>query len=247
VQIALSLVLLSAGGLVVRSFDRLLRSDPGFRPEGVVTIPVPLPAQSFATAEEIMSAQDRIHTALAGIPGIASISAADALPLTASANQTTISIPGAPGLTGDEEKDRPLVDVIATRAGYVDAIGMRVVAGRAFEADPPDGVNEALIDRHLAAHFFPSGTPLGAEIPFGDDVRLRVVGVVDQARLYDVHEDGLPQLFVRSDQFPRRRLAFVLRTERESSYVVHDVRAALQRVAPRLARGGVLRQRSNDR
>jgi putative ABC transport system permease protein len=97
-----------------------------------------------------------------------------------------------------------------------------------------------LIDRRIAAHFFPSGNPLGAEIPFGEDGLLRVVGVVDQARLYDVHEDGRPQLYVRADQIGRRRLAFVLRTDRDPQAVVPEVRAALQRVDPRLALGEVM-------
>lgn len=239
-QVALSLVLLTAGGLVVRSFERLLRADPGFRADGLVAVRLPLTPQAFPTAKEVLPAQERIHEALSAIPGVTAVSAADALPLTASANQRTITIPGAPGLTGNAEHDSPLVDMIAARAGYVELMGMRVIAGRTFDRTAPKGVVEGMIDGRLAAHFFPSGSPLGAEIPFGENSRVRIIGVVEQARMYDVHEDGRPQLYVRADQFGRRRLVFVMRTDRDPQSVVPDVRAALRRVDPRLAVGEVL-------
>ncbi|HVL66784.1 MAG TPA: ADOP family duplicated permease [Vicinamibacterales bacterium] len=239
VQVALSLVLLTAGGLVVRSFERLLRADPGFRPEGLVTIRVPLPPQGFPENKDVFAAQDRIHQALSAIPGVRAVSAVDALPLTAGARQADITIPGAPGLTGDAQKDAPLVDVIAAHAGYVETMGMRLVAGRTFHTRPPEGVYEGLIDRQLAARFFPSGNPLGAEIPLGQN-RVTVVGVVEQARMYGVHEDGRPQLYIRADQWVRRRPAFVLRADRHAQAIMPDVRAALRRVDSRLALGEVV-------
>src|SRR5262245_47425898 len=133
VQVALSLVLLSAGGLIVRSFERLLRADPGFRPEGVLTLRVPMPIQLIPETSEALALQDRIEAALETIPGVTGVSGADRLPLTANPNSATIGIPGAPGNTGDAERDAPLVDYMGTRAGYVEVMGMRVLAGRAFD------------------------------------------------------------------------------------------------------------------
>jgi predicted permease len=233
-QVALSLVLLTAGGLVVHSFERLLRADPGFRPEGLLTLRVPMPAQLVPEAADARALQDRIERALAAMPGVAGVSAADALPLTASASQTTIRIPGAPGNTGNADRDAPLVDYIGTRATYVDVMGIRVLAGRAFEETRRDGVREALIDRHLARQFFPSGNPLGAKIPFGKE-SLTIVGVVEQARLYDVHQDSRPQLLVRAEDWGYRTLSFVVRTGGDPRVLIPDVRAAIRRIDPRLA------------
>ena len=188
-QVALSLVLLSAGGLVVRSFERLLGADPGFKPEGVLTMRVPMPSQIFPEAADVLTLQDRVKGALAAIPGVTGVSATSALPLTASASQNTIRIPGAPGQHRRCRRDAPLVDYIGTRAGYVEVMGMRLLAGRAFDQARRDDVREALIDGLIARQFFPTGKPLGAKIPFGDH-SLTVVGVVGQARLYDVHQDG---------------------------------------------------------
>jgi putative ABC transport system permease protein len=233
-QVALSLVLLSTGGLVVRSFERLLRADPGFSPDGVLTLRVPMPPQLFPEIADVLALQDRVEDALAALPGVTGVSASTALPLTASASQNTIAIPGAPGNTGDPERDAPLVDRIGTRAGYVEIMGMRLLAGRPFDNARRDDVREALIDRLLAAQFFPAGNPLGAQIPFGDAV-LTVVGVVEPARLYDVHQDGRPQLFVRAEDWGYRTLSFVVRSGRDPQALIPEVRTAIRRIDPRLA------------
>ena len=177
-QVALSLILLSSAGVVARSFAHVLRADPGFKSEGLLTLRVPMPAQLFEKPEAAYAVQARIEDALAAIPGVKRVGAASALPLTAGAGQNTIEVPGAPGNTGVQDRDRPLVDVIGARAGYVEAAGIRVVEGRAFEQARSGDVREALVDRQIARQFFPGGSPLGAKIPWGDNSQsVTVVGV----------------------------------------------------------------------
>ena len=236
VQVALSLVLLTAGGLVVRSFEKLLSADPGFNPEGLLTLRVPMPAQFVPQAADAIATQDRITRALEGIAGVTGVSATSALPLSAGASQTTIQIPGAPGNTGNQDQDRPLVDHMAIRAGYTDVMGMRVVEGRTLDPIRRPDVREALIDTHVARKFFPSGSALGAKIPFGGENQfLTVVGVVEQARLYDVHRDDRPQLYWRAEDGQSRNLYFVVRTTREPAGLAGEVRAAIRDINPQLA------------
>jgi putative ABC transport system permease protein len=169
------------------------------------------------------------------------VSATNALPLMAGANQGQFAIPGAPGNTGDAARDTALVDVIMARADYFEVMGIRVRAGRTFTDNRPTDVHEVVIDRHLAEQFFPTGNPIGTKIPFRPDQPIPVagdliiVGVVDQARLYDVHQDGRPQLFVRAEDWGARTLSFVLRTVREPKDLVPEVRGAIRRIDPRLA------------
>ncbi len=92
-----------------------------------------------------------------------------------------------------------------------------------------------LIDRRLAEHFFPTGNPIGARIPFNEKQELTVVGVVDQPRLYDVHQDGRPQLYVRAEDWGYRTLTYVARTERAPESLMSDVRRVVRQVDPRLA------------
>ena len=234
-QVALSVVLLSAGGLIVRSFEQLLRTNPGFNPDGLLTMRVPIPMPLVPKPEDARALQNRVHDALAALPGVTRVSAANALPMTAGASQSNIQIPGAPGNTGDRDHDRPLADYIATRPGYIEVMGMRLVAGRAFNEQRSEGVREAVIDRAVATHFFPAGNPIGASIAFRGN-RLTVVGVVEQARMYDLHRDGRPQVYVRAEEwdFGMRGLAFVLRSRRPPDTLIADARSAIRSIDPRL-------------
>ncbi|RPI52600.1 MAG: FtsX-like permease family protein, partial [Acidobacteria bacterium] len=234
-QVALSLVLLSSGALVVRSFERLLRADPGFRSEGVFTMRLRRPPEFFPQMKDAIAFQDRVQQALAAIPGVTGVSATSALPLTAPAMQmlATIRIPGAPGNTGDADRDAVLTDLVPVAANYVEVMGMRLVAGRTFTQSRPSGVTEAIIDSALARRFFPDGNAVGATIPLGKQ-SLTIIGVVDQARMYEVHADGRPQMLVRIEDFGARPLAFVMRTTREPRSLLPDVRAAVHRTDPRV-------------
>jgi putative ABC transport system permease protein len=236
-QVALSLVLLSSGALVLRSFQQLIRADPGFRPEGLLTFLIRTPPEFFPEMREALAFQDRVQRAAAEIPGVTGASAASALPLTALAVQTTIAIPGAPGNTGDEEQDNVLADLICARARYTEVMGMRLVAGRTFAEAPPDAGLEAIIDTAIAERFFPQGSPLGAALRLNGG-SATVVGVVRQARLYDVHSDGRPQILIQGNEnFAFRPMLFVVRTTREPRSLLPEVRAAVHRLDPRVPVG----------
>jgi putative ABC transport system permease protein len=233
-QVALSLVLLSSGALVMHSFERLLRADPGFRPDGVFTVRLRTPPEFFPKISDLIAFQDRVQNALAAIPGVTGASAASALPLTATAFQETITIPGAPGNTGDAERDKVLTDMIGVRANYVEVMGMRLLAGRTFTE--ARGVTEAIIDTAIARRFFPGSNALGAKIRWGER-SLTIIGVVNQARLYDLHADGRPQILVRAEDFGFRPLFFVMRTTREPHSLSPEVRSAVRRINPRVPVG----------
>lgn len=237
-QVALCLVLLASGALVMRSFERLLRTDPGFQPEGLFTVRLRVPPEFFPTTSEAFVFQDRVRHALAAIPGVTGASAASALPLAAASFplQQAITIPGAPGNTGDAERDNVLVDMIDARANYVEVMGMRLRAGRTFTESVPKVVGEAVIDTALARYFFPEGNPLGWQIQIGKQP-FTIIGVVDQARLYDVHADGRPQILVRAENFGARPLFFVMRTTREPHSLLPEVQAVIHGIDARVPVG----------
>jgi putative ABC transport system permease protein len=239
-QVALTLVLLSAAGLVARSLERLLAADPGFRPSGVLTFRVAMGPRLFPTSADAFAFQERVHTALINLPGVRNASATAALPLSASAPQNSVwawremvAIPGAPGNTGDAQRDSVLVDIITTRAGYAESMGMRILAGETFAGARRDNVQEALIDQHLARRFFPTGTAIGAAIPFKGK-SLRIVGVVKQTRLSNLHEDGRPQLFIRAEDWVQYMPVWVVKTDGDPQALVPEVRRAIRRIDPRI-------------
>jgi putative ABC transport system permease protein len=239
-QVALSFVLLISGALVARSFERLLRVDPGFRPEGVFTVKVRVPPEFFPKSADAIAFQDRVQDALASIPGVRGTGAASALPLAGTAVfgsfQASITSPGAPGNTGDAERDKLIVDWIGVRSGYIEAMGIPLLAGRSFTKLRPEGVAEAMIDTGVVRRFFPGGNAVGSQIQYGGRL-LTIVGVIRQARLYGLHTDGRPQLLVRAEDFVMRPLFYVMRTTRDPHSLLPEVTAAIRRIEPRVPAG----------
>jgi predicted permease len=233
VQVALSFVLLCAGGLLVRSFAELLRVRPGFDSSHVLTMRVRVPRVLYPDAAGVLSLHERVQATLAALPGVLAVGAGSSLPLTADVDQRDVRFPGAPGNTGEENRDRPIVDLVSVRHGYLETLGIHVLAGRPFGQAPPSGLREAVIDRTLAARFFPAGNPIGARLAFSPDDLLTVVGVVDHARHNDLYRDGRFQVYLRNESSPD--LVWLLRTVSPPLDVVPQVRAAVHQIDPQLA------------
>jgi putative ABC transport system permease protein len=234
VQVALSLVLLSTGGLVVRSFERLLSADPGFNAEGVLTFNLGLSV--FDELGDSFAFQDRADAAIRALPGVTAVSSTNRLPLAGLVEVPLIRMPGAPGNTGDPERDSRTAAQLFVRPGYVKAIGMRLLQGRDFEEVRRESVREALIDRHLAQQFFPNSSPLGAPIVIGKDPAMTIVGVVDQARLSNIHSDDRnPHIMVRAEDYRRRPVYYVVRADRDPLALVPEIRKAIRQIDHRVA------------
>jgi putative ABC transport system permease protein len=233
-QVALCVVLLSTGGLVARSFARLLQSRPGFDPSHVLTMRVPIAGWRFPDNASAVAFDERFERELATLPGVKSVGAASAVPLTAGTDQTDVVFPGAPGNTGRGEHDAPLVDVLQSRAGWFKTLGIRVLAGRDFLPPRAGSRREAIIDRTLAQTFFPSTDAVGHDLIISRDT-LTVVGVVEHARQYDLHKDGRPQVYLRDQDDTYGPLYFAVRTDRDPVDLIPDARAALRRLDTQLA------------
>jgi putative ABC transport system permease protein len=234
-QVGLCLVLLSAGGLVARSFERLLRSEPGFEPAGALTLRVPITPAIYPTNAEAVAFHARVQRELAAIPGVTAVGAASALPLTAGTDQWDAVLPGAPGNTGQPEHDKSLVDVISARPGWFTALGIHLIGGRDFEPARPGSPREVVIDRTLAEKFYAGANALGAPIHLSGGTPHTIVGIVDHARQYDLHQDGRPQVYIRDEDDTYGTLYFALRTRREPADVAAEARGAVRRVDPQVA------------
>lgn len=234
VQVALCLVLLSSGGLVARSFDRLLRSNPGFDPSGVLTWRVPVAQWRYPTNAAAVAFHENLQRELMTIPGVRAASAASAVPLSGSTDQSDVTSPGAPGNTGKAEHDAPLADIIWTRPGWFSTMGIRLIAGRDFEPPRTGAHREAVVDRTFAEYFFPNSSPLGATLYSGNDT-LTVVGVAEHARHYDLHSNGRLQVYMRDQDNTQGALYFAIRTSRPPVELIGDVRNVMHRLDPQLA------------
>ncbi len=235
-QVALCLVLLSAGALVVRSFGQLLHAEPGFVAKDVLTFRISLNQVAYPNLAEVVSLQERLQHALRALPGVQSVGGSNALPMTAQVpTQTDVSMPGAPGNIGKAEIDNPIVDLMIASPGYFETLGIRLIAGRSFDVSVPSGAREVVIDRLLAHRYFQGANPIGRTLQFNTKDVLTIIGVVHHARMYHIHEDGRPQVYVRADDTMARGFFFAVRTSRSASSVLPDARAVVRRLDPQLA------------
>jgi putative ABC transport system permease protein len=111
---------------------------------------------------------------------------------------------------------------------------IRILAGRPFgESDAAGSPHVALIDRTLAERFFPGSSPLGRTALYAGDT-LEIVGVVDQARLYNVYSDDRGQIYLPAAQWPPQAMYYAARTGGDPAMVLPQARSALRRLDPSL-------------
>ena len=239
-QIALSLVLLVAAGLLATSFVRLLHVDPGFLPEQAIAAHVDYPIAGtfdFKKDGPVWSAFFSQLVERSGrMPNVTAAGATSALPLAGDPESSGFTIAGrtppAPG-------QAPTADYAVVAGNYFGAMGIRLVAGRTFTtADRSETPRVIIINRELARRYFPNEQPLGQRITCGCDFTpgpREIIGVVENVRVTALDDPIAPGLYVPETQMTYPGLTLVLRTKGDPSAVLPVLRRELHDLAPRVA------------
>jgi putative ABC transport system permease protein len=235
-QLALSVVLLSGTGLLLESFVRLTRVDPGFDPRGVLTIDLMASRAEYASGAPVAAAIDAQVSALRSLPGVIAAGATGATPLSAGADQSGAYFPTSPTNTGARDHDGMLIDTSPVTPGYFAAMGIPVMQGTDFTAAVRDsaGARVAVIDDQLSARYFPAGSAVGQPMLLDGDT-IRIIGVVRHVHLYDLQEEGRGQIWVPHRYQPYRGMTIVLRTRGEPLALAAAARQRIHRVDPHQA------------
>ena len=230
VQVALSLMLLVGAGLLGRSMSALLRVDPGFDANGVLTVRVPLSGADYPDAASAAAFHATLRDRLAAQPGVHHAGAIDALPLAGGTNQTSIAFPNAPGNSGDATTDRPLIDYFRTSPEWFASLGIAVIDGRPIDTrDQSASAGVAVIDETLARRFFPSSSPVGHRMAVDADT-VTIIGVARHARFYNVFSDDRGMVWLPATQRVAGTMYYALRTDREPLSLLEPVRAVLRQL-----------------
>ena len=232
-QVAASFVLLIVAGLLLRSFWRLQRVEPGFDPEGVFTAEIAPPVARYegrATVERFWSP---LLEGVRGIPGVESAAATTLLPLRGGGD-TYFYVDGRPPAS-DAEKMNALVSVVTD--DYFEAMRITVKGGRTFtRADRADGPGVMVINEGLARRLFPGASAMGERlvVDFGDPFVGEIVGVVDDVRTYG-RANAAPDQMYFSFRQPAGWVGttrLVARVRGDEMAIAPQVRAALRRLEP---------------
>ena len=192
-EVALSFVLLTGAGLMLRSFLELRRVDPGYDPRGVLTFFVTRD-WSFTRQQGRIELLNRIQERLRAIPGVERATGALMLPLGGGVGSKKASPASRPGSVSWETADYQQV-----MPDYFETLGTRLIAGRTFtERDNAPGRNLAVIDQIFAERAFPNEPAIGKRIPLPgrDNPWAEVIGVVAHQRLFSLSDPGRETLYL---------------------------------------------------
>jgi predicted permease len=186
-QVQLSLMLLTCAGLLVVSFYKLQKTDPGFAVESRAFGYINLPASRYSTVAKTREFFQRLEDKLARAPELAAGGAVAGLPLTSSVPSMSYAAEDAPPVPPPE---RPSAPVRIVTPNYFRAMGIRLRAGRFFdETDGAGSQATAIVNERLAKGLFGNGSAIDKYLLTGNAVKgqgLRIVGVIR-----DIKSSGL--------------------------------------------------------
>jgi putative ABC transport system permease protein len=246
-QFALALMLSVGAGLLVRSFVRLLGSDPGFRPEQVVTASVNLPEGRYPDGAQVKAFYQQVADAARSIPGATAASTSSDRPLQVRERRTFTADATAQPMP-------PLSRVIAatwTTGGYFETLGISLKRGRFFtDGDGRAGGRVVILSEMLARRLWPDQDPIGRQIKWGLEVSrtpwMTVVGVVGDVNQGALGIEPIAQTYEpiwQQSETPAfvdfyRTIHVVVRADRDPAAVLGALRAEIQQLDPQLPLSG---------
>jgi putative ABC transport system permease protein len=214
-EVALALVLLVCAGLLIQSFARLGRVQPGVKTERLLTARVQLPDVAYPKNENVIAFFDQFLPRVRALPGVESASVIVPLPLSGSNMVTSFDVEERP-LPDGQQAAAP-VRMIGT--DYFKTMGIAVRQGRAFdENDRFDSAPVVIVNERFAAKHFPGQNVLGKRIKPGfaaDDSgeKMReIVGVVTNVKHLSLRNDDSPEMYLPHTQIPFNIMSLVIRT-----------------------------------
>lgn len=232
-QFALALVLLVGAGLFLRSFLNLRAVDPGFDPDGVLSVSMNLPRDRYPNADARRAFHQQLLDAAAALPGVQSVGTIDGLFLGELPRLGTPTIESRPDQFGPDTKIPVAGRTVSP--GFFSTMGLEIVAGRGLdETDRPGGVRVAVVNETFARRFLAGLDPIGQRFTWlyqGEGSQwFTIVGVVEDARQAGLAAPVLPAVFNALAQYPPSRIELLIRTAgdprslaRAATRVVHEI------------------------
>ena len=209
-EVALTIVLLVGTGLLVRSLTQLMRVDPGFDAEQVMTARIALAGPRYASDASRRTFFEDVLARVRSEPGVEAIGAVSNLPL-AGGGTNTFRVVGAPE---PATSARPEATMRAVAGDYFRALGIRLVAGRQFTSrDDSASRPVVMMNESLAGRLFGSGPAVGARLRFYafPDNDWEVIGIVRDVKTTRLDDVAPPTIYYAQLQAPENRMSLAIR------------------------------------
>ncbi|HSC29168.1 MAG TPA: ABC transporter permease [Vicinamibacterales bacterium] len=226
-QLTLAFVLATGAGLLLRSYDRLVSVDTGVVADRVLTMNIQVPDARYPRPDQVARFIDGVLDRIEALPGIERAGATLTPPVNDNGWYNLLTVSGRPVA----RPDLPPISYVVASAGYLDAIGVPLLAGRLYERGEPRGEAVAVLNEAAAARHFPGEDPIGRRILGSDNGDLpwaRVIGVVGNIR-QSLTRDAVPEVFVPIAQDRVLSFVIVVRTSGEDPLqAAPSVRAVIE-------------------
>jgi putative ABC transport system permease protein len=239
-EFAAALTLLAGGGLAIQSLFTLVNTDIGFRAERLLTFSLPVTQDKFANAEEIRAFYRQFLGTVEREPGVVSASVSTGIPLWGMF-VLPFEVAGAPPTDLAQRRHARFTMVTPD---YFDTLGIRIVQGRALNAQDREGsIRVAVVNETLARQLLPGIDPLTQRLivvpplpgtPRSPAVEWQIVGVSADIRSSGPKEEGRAEIHVPFWQNPWPNARVAVRTAGDPSAVHQRLAAVVQSMDPNL-------------
>jgi predicted permease len=240
-EFALSMVLMIAASLLLRSFWDLLNAPLGFNPESVMTVMTRLPYPNdpkldvYGTSAQEATFVREVLRRSKTLPGVeeAAVSNLGGVPLAHDRDNQNVPVPLI--LEGRENQSNaaPLVDDSMVTPEYFHLMGMTLLRGRLFnDFDNENAAGVAVINETMANTYWPNENPLGKQLKVSRTATAwtTIVGIVADARTESAEDARVPELFLSLYQKRDHHLAIFLRGHLDTGAIPEEVREQVQAV-----------------
>jgi predicted permease len=238
-EVALALMLLVSSTALVRSLNRLLDVDPGFRTEGVVSVALELPETQYGGRERQQQFYNELVDRVAALAGVSDAGAVSALPM--SALGTEFDLPfEIPGRDAPTPGERPRAEYRAVIPGYFATLGIPLMRGRLLDHfDRDEGRPVMVINESMERIFFSNGDAIGQRLGVPMAGAIEIVGVVGDVKHSGLGENSRPEMFVSYQNFPVSEMHVVARTDPETTgSTIRAIREVIRSLDPELPVAG---------
>jgi putative ABC transport system permease protein len=232
-QVALTVVLLTSAGLLIKSFVRLQQTPLGFRPESLLTARITLPGSTYSTPAQRLSFADRVLEETREQPGMQEAALTSSLPFSTGNPSYVILMNGQEGA----RPGMPTANFRSVSPEYFRVMGVPLLTGREFTtADHERAPMVAIINEAMARKLWPNANPIGQRIKETSNERAwrEIVGVVGSVRHRDRGMEPRPEMFVPWSQVPGSSLNIAVRTQIEPASFTTALRNAVTSADPNL-------------
>jgi len=235
-ELALAQVLLIGAGLLIVSYYRASRIDPGFNADHVLSAKIAPSAKKYPDPKSRVSFYSQVIEQLQTLPGVSSVGMVMNLPLSGASMNRGFKVEGRPEPKPDENV---AMDYQVVNSDYFATLEIPIVRGRGLtEQDNETAPRVIVINEAMAHAFWPNEDPVGKRMAIGEsskDTSWRtIVGVVGSVRHAGLTEEPVPCAFIdyRQDLESWSRMAFVMKTSTEPSSLTSTVRSSLVAIDP---------------